>query len=99
MSDYDWNHNWEIAGADLEQRGLILHIYGESGSGRSHLALTAPGPIAYFSFAENHEGVITKAVADTGKEVRVCSLVSVALNDSAATKTRAKIELDKFAAL
>ena len=44
------------------KRRLILSDEGLEGSGKTHFAFTAPGPIAYFIFDVGHEGVVDKFV-------------------------------------
>jgi len=45
-------------------RRLILDVHGEPKTGKTHLALTAPGPIAYFDFDWGLEGVLPKLDRD-----------------------------------
>lgn len=55
------NVKWEDAPTEFTKRsGVITEIWGPTGSGRTHLALTAPGPIAYIYFHEKMDGVIQK---------------------------------------
>lgn len=60
---------WEDAPKDFTKRsGVITEIWGPTGTGRTHLALTAPGPIAYLFFHEKADGVIQKFARQ--KEIR-----------------------------
>ena len=57
-----------LASADLKPR-LIWAGYGEVGSGKTHFALSAPGPIVVQSFDRGLEGVVEPFVA-AGKDIR-----------------------------
>lgn len=57
----------DFSRADVRVRPrLIMAIDGLDGSGKTHFALTAPGPIAYLNFDVGYEGVLHKF---TGKEI------------------------------
>jgi hypothetical protein len=47
---------------------LIIQVEGHEKTGKTHFALTAPGPIAYFGLDIGDEGVIEKFLA-AGKEI------------------------------
>ena len=47
---------------------LLISSQGEEDCGKTHFALTAPGPIFYIGTGRNGEGVVVKAVAG-GKKV------------------------------
>jgi len=49
---------WEDAPTEFTPRACVAEIYGPSNSGRTTLALTAPGPIAYIGFHEKVAGII-----------------------------------------
>lgn len=49
---------WEDAPLELTRRCVMMEIAGETDSGRTTLALTAPGPIAYIHGHEKKEGAI-----------------------------------------
>lgn len=63
---------WTVATADMSGIRRIVHfdIVGPTDSGRTTLALTAPGPIALAHTAEKVDGIYQQAVAK-GKEVRL----------------------------
>ena len=44
-------------------RRVVMAITGKYGSGKTHLACTAPGAIAYYNFDKGDEGVVDKAIA------------------------------------
>jgi hypothetical protein len=50
------------------QKRLIIQVEGHEKTGKTHFALTAPGPIAYFGLDLGDEGVIEKFLAQ-GKEI------------------------------
>lgn len=49
---------WKDVPVTLTRRCVCMGIWGGTDTGRSTLALTAPGPIAYFSAQEKTEGLI-----------------------------------------
>jgi hypothetical protein len=52
---------WEEVSTEFESRSVALMIVGDTDSGRSTLALTAPGPIAYIHSYEKVDGLINEA--------------------------------------
>ena len=47
--------------ADLQVRDyLVLSVFAQGGVGKTHFALTAPGPIAYFGFDIGGEDPVRK---------------------------------------
>lgn len=63
---------WDKVETKLTRRCVICEIYGDTDSGRSTLALTAPGPIAYLHAYEKIEGLVQRA-ALTGKDIRTAA--------------------------
>lgn len=59
---------WKRASAELEASCAVFGIHGNTGSGRTSLAFTLPGPFAYFHDFETREGVV-QAVEASGVEV------------------------------
>lgn len=51
---------------------LIASIWGDDKQGKTHFALTAPGPIVYINFDYGLEGVIEKF--SDKKEIKVCDV-------------------------
>lgn len=49
---------WEDAPTEFVRRVTFKEIYGDTGTGRTTLAFTAPGPIAYIHAAEKIDGII-----------------------------------------
>lgn len=64
------NDDWEEFGTEFKRRVVLLNIYGDTGTGRTHLALTAPGPIAIFYCSEKVPGLAEKVRKATGKRIR-----------------------------
>jgi hypothetical protein len=62
---------WEDAPTELTRRCTVMEIFGETDTGKTTLALTAPGPIAYIHAHEKVEGVLQQA-RQNGKVIRVC---------------------------
>ncbi len=61
---------WEDAPTELTRRCAMVEIFGETDTGRTTLALTAPGPIAYIHAHEKVEGVL-QIQRKLGKEIKV----------------------------
>lgn len=61
---------WDEVSDEVERRVVMINIYGDTGTGRTRLALTSPGPIALAHTAEKIDGVVQKAKAE-GKVIRV----------------------------
>lgn len=49
---------WEEVSTEFTLRRAVTEIHGDTGTGRTRLALTAPGPIAYIGAAEKIDGLI-----------------------------------------
>ena len=60
---------WEKAPTNLTRDCVFMSIYGDTGTGKTSLALTAPGPIAFIHAAEKIEGIIQPAARE--KDIRV----------------------------
>lgn len=80
---------FEEADTDIKPR-LIVAVDGHEKCGKSHFAMTAPGPIAYFNTDIGTEGVIHKFASD--KDINVFDMT---VPD---TQAEAKKEWDKFTA-
>lgn len=61
---------WEEVSTKLDRRCVLMEIYGDSDTGRTTLALTAPGPIAYIHANEKKEGLIHN-VKRAGTSIRM----------------------------
>lgn len=60
---------WETVGTDFTQRHAFVAIIGPESSGKTTLALTLPGPLAFLHHAEKIKGVIEPFVVQ-GKLIR-----------------------------
>lgn len=61
---------WQEAPSELTRRVVFMGIYGGTGTGRTSLALTAPGPIALLHASEKLEGIVQVPKA-AGKVVKL----------------------------
>src|SRR4051812_8483060 len=61
---------WTPANTEITRRVAFVQIYGETGTGKSTLALTAPGPIAYMHADEKLDGIVEPFTSE-GKDVRL----------------------------
>ncbi len=52
--------NWKPAPKTLDRRCILMVVYGDQGSGKTSLALSTPGPTAFFSYLENDEGKLQR---------------------------------------
>ena len=65
---------FDLTAAPLEApRRLILHLSGDYGTGKTHLAFTSPEPIFYCNFDRGTEGVVEKFSKD--KEIYIANPV------------------------
>jgi hypothetical protein len=63
--------NWNRVSPSFTLRRVFLEICGDTSTGRTTLALTAPGPIALLHFGEKIEGIANTFA--TNKEIRELS--------------------------
>lgn len=49
---------WQSAPTKLTKRSALVEVYGDTGTGRTTWALSAPGPIAFLHASEKIEGII-----------------------------------------
>jgi hypothetical protein len=63
----DWKDGWEKLTGEFTSRGAIAQVYGNTGTGRTRLVGTCPGPIAQISFDENGKNELQKVAGN--KEV------------------------------
>lgn len=61
--------NFTQLGTEVEDYRIIMSVCGYDATGKTHLALSAPGPIAYQNLDRGLEGVGERVVKETGKEV------------------------------
>jgi hypothetical protein len=60
---------WEQAPTELTRHCVLMSVYGDTGTGRTSFALSAPGPIAYIQCAEKYEGIVQPFARD--KDIRM----------------------------
>lgn len=60
---------WEKAPTKLVRKSCFVEVYGDTGTGRTSWALSAPGPIALLHAAEKLEGVVQRYSVD--KDIRM----------------------------
>lgn len=53
---------WEDAPTKFDRRVVLMDINGDTGTGRTRLALTAPGPIALAHTAEKIDGIVQRVL-------------------------------------
>lgn len=68
---------WTDAPSEVTRRSVMINIYGETGTGRTRLALTLPGPIALAHTSEKVDGIVQRVVKE-GKVVRLLNFGTVA---------------------
>lgn len=66
---------WEDAPTEITDRGVIMAVYGDTGTGRTTFALTAPGPVAFAHAGEKVTGIVQKAAKE--KQVKVLNFGAV----------------------
>lgn len=94
----DWNtaapttgapgEGWEDAPTDFARRVVHMDIIGLEGTGRSRLALTAPGPIAYINSDEKIQGIVQPFARQ--KSVKIATYGFIATGDKQADLTAAE---------
>lgn len=60
---------WTDVSGEITRRVVHMQLYGETGTGRTSVALSAPGPIALMHADEKIDGIVEPFVRD-GKKVR-----------------------------
>lgn len=83
---------YEDVTSEFTRRCVLMEIYGDTDTGRSTLALTAPGPICYVHFYEKVDGLL-QDVVQRGVRVRQCKIGDILRGDS-----KQVIELAEIAA-
>jgi hypothetical protein len=81
------NVGWEAAPLELTRRCSFMQIYGDTGTGRTTLALTAPGPIALIHASEKLEGIVQPVAAE--KDIRLYNFGGVFSGDAQTIATQA----------
>lgn len=83
---------WIDAPTKLVSKCVFMEVYGDTGTGRTWLALTAPGPIAYLNAAEKWEGVLQAAARI--KKIRYVDFAQQANRGPGKKRNRAAIAKD-----
>lgn len=78
---------WVEASDEFTQRTVLMDIIGPEGTGRTRLALTAPGPIALINADEKVEGIVQPFVRE-GKKIKIATFGMTATSDKQATLTQ-----------
>lgn len=66
---------WVDAPTSFDRRCVFMLIYGDTGTGRTSLALTAPGPIALMHTTEKLDGVVSEYAGE--KSIRMANFGGV----------------------
>jgi hypothetical protein len=88
---------WEDAPLELTRRCVLKEVYGDTDTGRTTLALTAPSPIAYIHGHEKVEGVLQLAKRK-GKDIKVCCFGAVFRGDNEQIQQLASSYVDRVEA-
>ena len=75
----DGSDGWQDAPTEITRRVVHMDIIGPEGSGKSRLALTAPGPMAYINSDEKIEGVVQPFARQ--KRIRIATYGFIASGD------------------
>ena len=67
--------DWEDAPVEFNRRNAIVNVYGDTGTGRTRLALTMPGPIGLAHTAEKVDGIVQQFSRD--KQIRMVNFGGV----------------------
>lgn len=86
--------SWEEVDTEFKTRASATVIFGPTDSGRTHLALTAPGPIAYLHSYEKVDGQIQEA--RKSKIVKVHKFGGILRGNRDQVQQLAEIEVQKF---
>jgi len=86
---------WEDAPTEITRRDAFVTIYGDTDTGKTTFALSAPGPIALFNASEKIEGIVQPAARE--KEIRIYDFAADILPGSPQTVAKhAATEWGKF---
>lgn len=89
--------DWKEVGPKFKPgQGVLCEIYGGSNTGRTTLALTAPGPIAYLCFHEKADGLIERVVKQTKKVIRQKLLGGVYIGEGEKVRDQARPDMFEF---
>jgi len=80
---------WETAPPTVERRTIIAEAYGDTGTGRTTWALTAPPPIALIHAGEKIDGVVQQSSTPTS-DIQIYDFGDVFKGDEEEVATAAK---------
>lgn len=87
--------SWQTAPLEFTRRsGVMLEIWGPTGSGRTSLALSAPDPIAYIYFHEKVDGIVQKF--SNNKDIRMFKAGGVFRGESDEIRSKAWAAMQEF---
>jgi len=78
---------WTDAPSLITKRTTFMSVYGRTGTGRTTLSLTAPGPIALIYSEEKHEGIV-QPVVKNGKDIKLYNFGTIPATGDAASVIR-----------
>lgn len=85
---------WEQAPTELTRKCVFMNIYGETNTGKTSLALSAPGPIALIHSAEKIEGIVQPYAKE--KDIRIMNFGRVFSGKPDLIKTEANKVWEDF---
>ena len=86
---------YEDVTSDLTRRCVLMEVCGDADTGKSHFALTAPGPICYVHFMEKVDGLLEGA-ASRGVTIRQCKIGDVLRGNSKAIIDLAEVAAQRL---
>lgn len=88
------NSGWEAAPTERQRKVVFMDIYGDTNTGRTTFALTAPGPIGVAHTAEKVDGIIEPFAKK--KEVRWINFGGSFVGNPQEVATKAALRWDKM---
>lgn len=86
---------WNDVSDEITRRVVHLQLYGDTGTGRTSVALTAPGPIALMHADEKIDGIVEPVVA-AGKKIRTYNFGGTFSGSSDQIANQANAALTEF---
>lgn len=86
---------WETVSDTMASRSCVMEVFGDTGTGKTRLSLTSPGPIAYFYAHETGKGLVEAEVAK-GKEIRRLNFGGVFRGNEVEIAQQARTLLDNL---
>ncbi len=85
---------WEDVLTQSTRRSVCMEINGDTDTGKSTLALTAPGPIAYIHAYEKLEGIIQSA--RRSKDIKACKFGGMFRGDAEEVQVSASMSVERL---